>query len=606
MSTIQGSLYYNEKKVYVPLGETNLGQGLVSVLEYRKISEDAEFVVLRLKNIGSQETYRIKDVKTVDILFSSKETPIYHTLSGDSCGEVSFMPIEFRLEEAYHEEPFGGRSSNITGFPYFDLTYEDKTEVIAIGWTGQWSKDIIPCEEGFHIQVGLCDSDFYLLPGEEVRFPSVLIVHGNGASKTRRRFREIMREEFSPKKYLGNKLEIPVAIQCFDRYFQGISNAKKDDSWATEEGQLRTLEAAKKAKYLDTLWLDAAWFAEGFPHGVGNYRFSDGFPCGLKPVSDEVHKSGMKFVLWFEPERVYAGSDLYNQEEMLLKLSEDDPTRLFNLSDEKARKWIEDMLKRMIRDNGVDVYRQDFNMEPLEYWRKNDKEGRKGITEMKYVAGLYELWDALLLEFPNLLIDNCASGGRRLDLETSMRSVTLWRSDTGCVNEDENNRVTAWSQNQIMGLSMYLPYHSCAIWEPDTYTVRSCTTHGLACNFDVFNSDFDFAQATKVLAEVHEMKKYWDGDFYPLTEVTNDESVWSAYQLDLKGQGIVYVFRREESAEAVNIISFCAVDMDREYTLTFIDENFNQSQTTVTGKELANGIEVTIERSRNSLIVEYC
>ena len=61
--------------------------------------------------------------------------------------------------------------------------------------------------------------------------------------------------------------------------------------------------------------------------------------------------------------------------------------------------------------------------------------------------------------------------------------------------------------------------------------------------------------------KVHEMKKYWNGDFYPLTEVTNDESVWSAYQLDLERQGVVYVFRREKSAETVNVISFCAVDI---------------------------------------------
>ena len=89
-----------------------------------------------------------------------------------------------------------------------------------------------------------------------------------------------MREHFSPKARLGENFQMPIAIQCFDRYFQAIGNSKKEDAWATENGQRQTVDAAKKLKYIDTLWLDAAWFYKGFPHGVGNFRFSEGFPRG--------------------------------------------------------------------------------------------------------------------------------------------------------------------------------------------------------------------------------------------------------------------------------------------------------------------------------------
>ena len=47
---------------------------------------------------------------------------------------------------------------------------------------------------------------------------------------------------------------------------------------------------------------------------------------------------------------------------------------------------------------------------------------------MKHVAGLYEFLDALLAARPHLLVDNCAGGGRRMDLEMLKRSVTFWRS----------------------------------------------------------------------------------------------------------------------------------------------------------------------------------
>jgi len=304
MCKIQGSLYYNKNKIYIQPGETVLDNNLIVTLEYQKISDRADFAVLKMKNTGTCNTGQISEVKTFDVTYKSTEAPLYHTLTGDSCGASSFMPIDLKLETDYHEEPSGGRPSNTTGFPYFDFSFDHQTEVMAIGWSGQWSKDISILENGFELKIGLCDSDFYLLPGESVRFPSILIVHGEDPSETRRYFRNIIRNHFSPKCYLKDKFQIPVAIQCFDRYFQALSNASQDDSWATEKGQKRTIDAAKKIKHLDTIWLDAAWFYKGFPSGVGNFRFSEGFPNGLKPVSDYAHQNDMKFVVWFEPERV--------------------------------------------------------------------------------------------------------------------------------------------------------------------------------------------------------------------------------------------------------------------------------------------------------------
>jgi alpha-galactosidase len=286
-------------------------------------------------------------------------------------------------------------------------------------------------------------------------------------------------------------------------------------------------------------------------------------------------------------------------------LDEDDPTRLFNLADPEARRWLTDTLIDMIRDNGIDIYRQDFNMDPLEYWRRKDTPDRKGITELKYIEGLYELWDALLAEFPDLWIDNCSSGGRRLDLETSMRSVTLWRSDTGCFPETEKNRVTVWNHNQILGLSQYLPYHDCAVWDIDAYTVRSTSTQGMAANFHIFDPDFDFEQGARVLEEVDDMRGYWDGDFYPLTEATLDESVWSAYQLDCGDHGAVYAFRRAQCEEPENTLPLAALDRDAQYAVTLMDERFNKTHCTMMGAEMACGVKLTIPQARNSLIMKY-
>ena len=66
------------------------------------------------------------------------------------------------------------------------------------------------------------------------------------------------------------------------------------------------------------------------------------------------------------------------------------------------------------------VLRMDYNLDPLPVWATNDAKspGRSGLTEVKYIEGLYTMWDAILAAHPGLLIDDCSSGGRRIDVET--------------------------------------------------------------------------------------------------------------------------------------------------------------------------------------------
>ena len=62
---------------------------------------------------------------------------------------------------------------------------------------------------------------------------------------------------------------------------------------------------------LDYWWIDAGWYPcepEGWPH-VGTWEpDASRYPKGLKEVADYVHAKGMKLVVWFEPERVHAGT----------------------------------------------------------------------------------------------------------------------------------------------------------------------------------------------------------------------------------------------------------------------------------------------------------
>ena len=80
----------------------------------------------------------------------------------------------------------------------------------------------------------------------------------------------------------------------------------------------------------------------------------------------------------------------------LMDAGEGTESYLFNLADTAAVSWLSHYINKFMDDNGIDHYRQDYNIEPAGFWYHNDPEGREGITENHYVEGLYTYWDNIL------------------------------------------------------------------------------------------------------------------------------------------------------------------------------------------------------------------
>jgi alpha-galactosidase len=308
----------------------------------------------------------------------------------------------------------------------------------------------------------------------------------------------------------------------------------------------------------------------------------------------------LKFLLWFEPERVAAGTQIAREHPEFVFGGTNGG--LFKLNEPAARRWLTDLLSQRITEFGLDVYRNDFNMDPLDFWRRADAPDRQGMTEIRYVEGHYALWDELRARHPGLWIDNCASGGRRIDLETLSRSVPLWRSDTGCGPGHAD-----WDQVQALGLAEYVPLFTACAWDPKAYTLRSTATGGAITQFDYLNEKFSVSEARAALAEVKDNQKFWYGDFYPLTRAALGNETLAAWQLhrpDLEA-GLVLAFRRRECPYPVLQTALRGLTPARRYTVEFSDENRQRTRRTMTGRALMSNFELRLPQPGTSLLVRY-
>jgi alpha-galactosidase len=555
--------------------------------------------MLEFENLGAQETPLLEDIQPLDTQLRTgyfRKPVLLHQLVGDVCGDRSFLPFETEVEpgKSLLLGPDGGRSSN-GAFPFFNVQYGDEGMITAIGWSGQWRAALERSATGpAALRAGMELTSLRLHPGEKIRTPRILVLPWKGDPIiAHNRFRRLLLFEYAPRQN-GRPTRLPIALQCFDRYV----GARAD--WGTETCQL---QAAKAARDLgcDTHWLDAAWFEGGFPDGVGNWFCQrQHFPNGLKPLSDACHQLGLKLIVWFEPERVARGTQIARDHPEFVFGG--NQGGLFKLGDPAARQWLTGLLSRLISEFGLNTYRNDFNMDPLSSWRHADAPDRQGITEIQYVEGLYALWSELLARHPGLKIDNCASGGRRIDLETCTRSVPLWHSDTGCAPGHAD-----WNQTQSYGLNLYVPLFAGCAWTPSAYDTRSAATAGLICQFAFLDTNFSAGSARAALAEVKENQKFWYGDFYPLTPCTLGSGVLIAYQFhrsDLES-GVVLAFRRAECPYPVLQASLRALRPAATYSVEFIDESRTKTQRNLLGRELMSNFELRLPTRGSSLLVRY-
>ncbi|MBN1420568.1 MAG: alpha-galactosidase [Planctomycetes bacterium] len=562
---------------------------------------------VHFKNTGKADTPIIENVQAIDLPMRRGGLGgfvLRHAIGSPANGS-DYGPLETPLPAGATKRvsAAGGRPTN-TDMCYFSLQGSSDGTIIAIGWPGQWAAEFArDGGDGIRVRAGQELTRFKLLPGEEVRTPLIaLLFWRDDWIRGQNLWRAWMIEHNIPR--LAGELPPPQFVASSSRAYEEMRDANEQNQIMHID---RYLEEDLK---LDYWWMDAGWYINktGWPN-VGTWEVDpERFPRGFRPISDHAHARGVKILVWFEPERVTAGTWLAEKHpEWILGGA---AGGLLNLGNPEARTWLTEHIDDLITREGIDLYRQDFNMDPLGHWRGNDAADRQGITENKHVCGLLAYWDELRRRHPRMLIDTCASGGRRNDLETLRRAVPLWRSDYAFE--------AIGHQSMTYGISFWIPFHGTGTvatrtapyygggWTAvEPYAFWSNAAPSLGSGIDLRVKDIDYATLRKLVAAWRAVSPNYYGDFYPLTPYTRERTAWIAWQFDRPeaGEGMVQAFRRDDSIYEAARLPLRGIDAGATYEIRDVDRGEARR---MTGRELLDrGLPIAIEGRPGAAVIAY-
>jgi alpha-galactosidase len=151
------------------------------------------------------------------------------------------------------------------------------------------------------------------------------------------------------------------------------------------------------------------------------------FPHGLKLLCDELRRMGFIPGIWFEFEACNPGSRAWNQDEHQLQ-RDGRPLRIGNrrfwdLNDPWVTAYLDEKLTRFLRENGFGYLKVDYN-DTIGLGCDHADSPGEGLRLQ--VNGIHRTFQRLRKQIGGLVIENCSSGGHRL--EPAMMALTSMSS----------------------------------------------------------------------------------------------------------------------------------------------------------------------------------
>lgn len=335
-------------------------------------------------------------------------TSLFGTWSDEWRPQITRLPVGRTVLES---------RSGKTGYehaPWFALDGADGTVFGSIAWSGNWRLEFHRDALGRTTITGGLNPwqlEHRIAPGATLVSPSAVLGwgrgDGNATSQVLHRYQRRIRPDPG---------RLP-AVQ-FNTWYAGEQLTTTDRACALAD------IAAEVG--CEVFVLDGEWVARLGDWSPDRARF----PGGIQPLSEYVRGRGMDFGIWMEPEVVAPGARVLRGHPDWIHRRHGKPLfrqgrYVLDLNRPDVRQWVFDRVCSTVRSVSASWLKWDFN---TDLCQGGDLDGG-GDRTVGHVLGLYDLWDAVRREFPDLSLEGCAGGGGRLDLGSMARTHLSWMSD---------------------------------------------------------------------------------------------------------------------------------------------------------------------------------
>ena len=380
---------------------------------------------------------------TLDLLSSANLGGITPFTAGDACGALTIHRVRSAwsaegllqsesVEKLHLERSWTGHALRVEKFgqigsmpvrQWFPFLAAEDT-VAGVTWAMQlacpssWQGEIRRKDDCLSLMLGLPDEDYghwckTLQPGESFESPEAYLTVGEGGvDAVSQRLLSVQREN-----WLRREAELPV---MFNEYCT---------TWGvpSHENMVKIADCLR-GHGIDIMVMDAGWYAKG----DGGWSDCGGdwepnverlFPQGLKATADAIRSAGMKPGIWFEPETCAPGSDIFKQEDMLLKrrgvVIDTDNRRFLDMRREEVQSYLRERVTGLLQRCGFDYIKVDYN-DCIGVGCDDPDSLGEGLRQN--MQGTLRFLRDMRAAVPGLYIENCASGGHRL--EPSLMAAT--------------------------------------------------------------------------------------------------------------------------------------------------------------------------------------
>lgn len=281
---------------------------------------------------------------------------------------------------------------------------------------------------GIRTYIGINPTNFrfVLEKGDSFQTPEAVMVYSaNGLGEMSRIYHRLYRTRLCRGKYRDTER------------FVLINNWEATYFNFNEEKIVAIAEKAAKVG-IDTMVLDDGWFSSRIndTNGLGDWwENKDRLPNGLEGLAKRINALGMHFGLWFEPEMVNPGTELYKKHpdwilhikgrESLLSRNQ----LTLDLSRDDVCDYIIEAVSNILSKANIEYVKWDMNRYMSAPGSLLWNGEHSGEVMHRYMLGLYRVLEEITGRFPNVLFESCSSGGSRFDPGMLYYMPQVWTSD---------------------------------------------------------------------------------------------------------------------------------------------------------------------------------